>query len=64
MAPTLLTTREVAERLRTPVSTIRYWRHAGVGPPGIKIGRRVLYDAADLDAWIESRFAEQADGAS
>jgi hypothetical protein len=27
-----LTTTEVAEELRTPVETVRYWRHVGKGP--------------------------------
>lgn len=37
------TTAEVAERYRTAESTVRYWRHIGYGPRGVKIGRRVLY---------------------
>lgn len=46
-----LTTAEVAVRYRTAPSTIRYWRQIGYGPRGIKRGRRVLYDPAELDAW-------------
>ena len=61
MALKLLLTTEVAARLRLPESTIRYWRHAGYGPPSAKIGRRVLYDEAALDEWIAQHF-EQADG--
>lgn len=38
-----LTTEEVAEIYRTAPSTVRYWRHVGKGPKGIKRGRRVLY---------------------
>lgn len=59
MARELLTVEEVADLLRRPVGTLRYWRHAGLGPPSVKIGRRVLYDAAELDAWIEQHFSEQ-----
>ncbi|WP_392968206.1 helix-turn-helix transcriptional regulator [Streptomyces sp. LN245] len=55
-----LTTAEVARRYRTAPSTVRYWRHIGYGPQGIKRGRRVLYDAAELDRWD----AEQAGGAA
>lgn len=56
-----LTTEEVARRYRTAPSTVRYWRYIGYGPKGIKRGRRVLYDPAELDAWD----AEQAgDGAA
>jgi excisionase family DNA binding protein len=55
----LLTTVEVAELLRRPIGTLRYWRHVGEGPRSVKIGRAVLYDAADVDAWLEAQFAEQ-----
>lgn len=44
-----LTTAEVALRYRTAESTIRYWRHIGYGPHGVKVGRRVLYSEAALD---------------
>ncbi len=30
--PDLLTISEAAEVLRTPVATLRYWRHLGTGP--------------------------------
>jgi hypothetical protein len=43
-----LTTAEVAERYRTAASTVRYWRHIGYGPKGVKVGRRVLYSEAEL----------------
>jgi excisionase family DNA binding protein len=57
MGRKLLTTDEAAERLRRPPETVRYWRHIGEGPPAAKIGRRVFYDEAELDAWIDSHFA-------
>lgn len=46
-----LTTDEVAERYRTSPSTVRYWRMAGTGPKGTRVGRRVLYDEQDCLAW-------------
>lgn len=49
---TYLTTNEVAEALRTPAETVRYWRHVGKGPKSFKIGRRVLYAAEDVEAFI------------
>lgn len=52
-----MTTAEVAERYRTAESTVRYWRHIGYIPGGVKRGRKVLYDVAVLDAWD----AEQAE---
>lgn len=47
-----LTTSEVAEALRTPAETVRYWRHVGKGPKSFKVGRRVLYAAEDVEAFI------------
>jgi len=47
-----LTTEEFAHVARTSVDTVRYWRHIGHGPMGFKVGRRVLYDRADVLAWM------------
>ena len=62
MARKLITTAEVADRVRAPESTVRYWRHAGLGPPAARIGRKVLYDEAEVDAWIEQHFADDDGG--
>jgi excisionase family DNA binding protein len=48
-----LTTQEVADLLRTSPETVRFWRHVGKGPIGFKVGRRVLYAAEDVEAWVE-----------
>jgi DNA-binding transcriptional MerR regulator len=48
----LLTLVEAADLLRTPVATLRYWRHRGVGPDGFRLGRRVAYRRAHLDRWL------------
>jgi excisionase family DNA binding protein len=58
----LLTTSEVAERLRKPPSTLRYYRHVGIGPRSARVGRTVLYDEADVDAWVEAQFARDERG--
>lgn len=47
-----MTTAEVAEMLRTSAETVRYWRHIGSGPKSFKVGRRVLYDAEDIEQFI------------
>jgi len=47
-----LITAEVAELVRAPIETVRYWRHVGKGPKSFKVGRRVLYAIEDVDAWI------------
>ena len=48
-----LTTAEVADILRAPVETVRYWRHLGTGPKTFKVGRRVMVRKADLEAWLD-----------
>ena len=47
-----LITAEVAELVRAPIETVRYWQHVGKGPKSFKVGRRVLYAIEDVDAWI------------
>jgi len=49
---TLLTIQEVADYTRVPVETIRWLRQQGRFAPAIKIGRRLAWDMADLDAWL------------
>ncbi|TSD62808.1 helix-turn-helix domain-containing protein [Aeromicrobium piscarium] len=50
--PKFLTTEELAELVRQPPETVRYWRHVGKGPASFKLGRRVLYERTDVEAWI------------
>ncbi len=55
VASDLLTLNEAAALLRTPVATLRYWRHLGMGPDGFRVGRRVLYRREDLDRWVSEQ---------
>jgi len=48
----LLTLEEAAAVLRTPVATLRYRRHLGVGPDGFRLGRGVVYRCQDVDRWV------------
>ncbi|MDK3258893.1 helix-turn-helix domain-containing protein [Blastococcus capsensis] len=50
--PELLTIAEAAQLLRTPVATLRFWRHRNTGPRSFRLGRRVLYRRDDLHDWI------------
>lgn len=43
-----LTTAEVAEHYRTVVGTVRYWRHLGYGPRGVKMRGKVLYPESEV----------------
>ena len=51
----MLTTDEVAEICRTNASTVRNWRHRGLGPPGFRAGKRVLYRQSDVVAWLDEQ---------
>lgn len=53
----LLTQPEVAERIRRPLATMRYWRYMGTGPKGANIAGRILYRESDVEAWIAEQFA-------
>lgn len=64
MARKLITTAELAERLCTVPSTVRYWRHMGYGPQGIKVGRKVLYDEDEVENWLSSLADSGADPAA
>lgn len=51
-----LRTRAAADYLGLAESTLAKQRMLGTGPNFIKAGPRVvLYDQADLDAWLDSR---------
>ncbi|KRB73049.1 hypothetical protein ASE01_19940 [Nocardioides sp. Root190] len=56
----LLRMNEVSERTGVPLETLRYWRKQGRGPKAARIGRRVVYRAADVETWIDQQFAESA----
>jgi predicted DNA-binding transcriptional regulator AlpA len=55
----LLTPAEVAERVRRPVATVKYWRAIGTGPKSANVGGRVLYRESDVEAWIAEKFSSQ-----
>jgi predicted DNA-binding transcriptional regulator AlpA len=48
-------TKPAAERIGLKQKTFENWRCNGNGPPFYKIGSRVVYDDAEVDAWLESR---------
>lgn len=60
------TTEDVAARYHTVASTVRYWRHVGFGPKGVKVGRRFLYPETALrefDELLLARTSNKSDGA-
>lgn len=51
----LLTAEQLAAELEIPLRTIYNWRHRGVGPRSIKVGRHLRYRRADIDAWLDTQ---------
>ena len=57
----LLTTAEVADLLRTPDATLRYWRYQGIGPRSFRLGpRRVAYKRSDVLSWLDKQYGAQS----
>lgn len=38
------------------------WRHKGMGPAFYKLGRKIIYRGADLNAWAEANRVEPSKG--
>ena len=53
--PHLLNQEDVSDMLGISQRTLERMRVTGDGPKFAKLGRRVLYRPADIDAWIASR---------
>jgi predicted DNA-binding transcriptional regulator AlpA len=51
----LLTIDQLAERYGLDRRTLQNWRWQRTGPRGIKVGRNVLYPAAEVAAWERSQ---------
>jgi len=54
----LLTITEVADLLRKPVATLRWWRHNRTGPRSFKVGRDVRYRLSEVHAWIDEQHGQ------
>lgn len=52
-AYTLLTPRQVAEKLQVSTEALRDWRDKGVGPRFIKLCGQIRYRSTDLDTYID-----------
>lgn len=52
VSPERLQVAAAAEYLGVPTTTLSYWRAQRTGPRWFKLGKRVMYDRLDLDAFI------------
>ena len=57
---TLYLTTDPTLKLIGAPSTLAHWRCEGKGPPFVKLGGRVAYRGADLNAWIDSQTVRPA----
>jgi hypothetical protein len=51
----LLTSAEAADYLKVAKQTLAVWRLKGIGPAFVKVGRKVTYDRAMLEAYLAAR---------
>jgi predicted DNA-binding transcriptional regulator AlpA len=58
----LLLLPEVAEITRRSIDTLRWLRHRGEGPPGFRMGRRVVFRRGAVMEWIAQQEREQLGG--
>lgn len=57
MSSDYLMTEAVSAEYGWPIETLRTWRKQGRGPRSGRVGRRVLYKRADVEAWIEEQIS-------
>ncbi|MHD0306044.1 helix-turn-helix transcriptional regulator [Rhodococcus qingshengii] len=50
-----LTIDQAADYVGQAKQTLYQWRGRGVGPQSYKLGSRIYYDLADLDAYVEKQ---------
>jgi DNA-binding transcriptional MerR regulator len=55
-------TAEAARYVGLAESTLRYYRHAGIGPVSYRLSGKVFYDRLDLDDWIAAERAASVRG--
>lgn len=53
---------EAAGYIDAKPGTLPVWRHMGIGPSYLKIGRNVRYRKKDLDTYLESRVVKTMAG--
>jgi hypothetical protein len=44
---------DTAQQLGQAERTLRKWRREGLGPPWVKIGRRIFYPTAGILPWLK-----------
>lgn len=58
----LMTVKELTAETTIAESTWYDWRHRGIGPRSFKLGGRVVYRRAEVDAWLAEQAAATSRG--
>ena len=53
----------VAEDFGVTVQRLAEWRHKGIGPNYVKVGRLIRYRAEDINAWLDANTVKTGDAA-
>jgi predicted DNA-binding transcriptional regulator AlpA len=56
----LLLIREVEDEYGFPQATLYDWRHRGIGPASVRLGRRVYWRRSAIEGWISEQERLQA----
>jgi predicted DNA-binding transcriptional regulator AlpA len=61
-AYTLLTPKQVSEKLQVSVETLKNWRDNGTGPRHIKLGGQIRYRSIDLETYLNENTRASTQG--
>jgi excisionase family DNA binding protein len=53
----LWTIHDVSDYLGVPAGTLYQWRHRGLGPPAVRLGKHLRYQPAAVQAWVAEQVA-------
>jgi len=56
--PEWLSPVEVSNEIKIPVRTLYAWRHRGIGPEAVRLGRHLRYRREAVDTWITTEAAK------
>ena len=53
----LWTIHDLSAYLGVPVGTLYQWRHRGMGPPAVRLGKHLRYQPAAVRTWVTEQVA-------
>jgi excisionase family DNA binding protein len=61
MRDDLLDAEALAKFCGVPIKTVYEWNTKGTGPRRVRVGRHVRYRRQDVEAWLDQRYADDAE---